>query len=353
MSCIYAVGLSKYEDKGVCGLKEIHDASSLLDEKVNKLAKMIKEAKHVVVHTGAGISTSAGIPDFRGPKGVWTLEKEGLKPNINVSFNEAKPTVTHMALLALLNKGFLHFLVSQNVDGLHLRSGFPPDKIAELHGNMFLDKCNHCERLFIRNEATSTVGQKYTGHYCPVPKPNGRRCRGKLCDTILDWEDELPFRDIELAELNSRKADLSICLGTTLQIIPSGNLPILTKKSGGKLVICNLQPTKHDKSADLIIHGYIDDIMIRLAAILEVDIPEYKVANDQTKNIREKTKEYIQDFCLEKINPKKKTTSNEDDKMNIESEHAEIKNEIKEECSTKIEIKDDKQSETDLHEEYT
>lgn len=85
----------------------------------------------------------------RGPKGVWTLEKEGLKPNINISFNEAKPTATHMALVALLNKGYIHFLVSQNVDGLHLRSSFPPDKLAELHGNMFLDKCDQCERWVI------------------------------------------------------------------------------------------------------------------------------------------------------------------------------------------------------------
>ncbi|KFM67224.1 NAD-dependent deacetylase sirtuin-6, partial [Stegodyphus mimosarum] len=231
MSCNYADGLSKYENKGVCGLKEIHDDPVLLNEKINELANMIKEAKHVVVHTGAGISTSAGIPDFRGPKGVWTLEKQGTKPNINVSFNEAKPTVTHMALVALLNNGFIHFLISQNVDGLHLKSNFPPDKLAELHGNMFLDKCNHCERLFIRKDATSTVGQKHTGHYCPLPKANGRRCRGKLYDTILDWEDELPVRDLNLAEMHSREADLSICLGTTLQIIPSGNLPLLTKKS--------------------------------------------------------------------------------------------------------------------------
>ncbi|CAL1288296.1 unnamed protein product [Larinioides sclopetarius] len=337
MSCTYADGLSKYEDKGVCGLKEIEDEPSSLDEKIEKLAQMIKDAKHVVVHTGAGISTSAGIPDFRGPKGVWTLEKEGLKPTINVSFNEAKPTATHMALIALLNRGLIHFLVSQNVDGLHLRSGFPPDKLAELHGNMFLDKCNHCERLFIRNEATTTVGQKYTGHYCPVPKSNGRRCRGKLYDTILDWEDELPFRDLDLAEFNSRKADLSICLGTTLQIIPSGNLPILTKKSGGKLVICNLQPTKHDKSADLIIHGYIDDIMIKLAKILDVEIPEYKVSMDETKNFGENPKEYVQDLCTEEISLKRKSdiSENGDEVKRTKSEgnglHIKTEKEVKEE----------------------
>ncbi|XP_054715441.1 NAD-dependent protein deacetylase Sirt6-like, partial [Uloborus diversus] len=229
---------------------------------------------------------------FRGPKGVWTLEQQGTKPDFSVSFNDAKPTVTHMALVALLEKGYIHFLVSQNVDGLHLRSNFPSDKLAELHGNMFLDKCNHCERIFVRKEATSSVGQKCTGQVCPLPKPNGRRCRGKLHDTILDWEHELPLRDLEEAEINSRKADLSICLGSTLQIVPSGALPVLTKKAGGKLVICNLQPTKHDKRADLVIRGFVDDVMIKLAKILDVEIPEYKVANDETKTMREHTKEY-------------------------------------------------------------
>ncbi|XP_021002130.2 NAD-dependent protein deacetylase Sirt6 [Parasteatoda tepidariorum] len=299
MSCNYADGLSKYEDKGICGLKEVIDSTSILHDKVKALADLIKESKHVVVHTGAGISTSAGIPDFRGPKGVWTLEKEGLKPNINISFNDAKPTATHMALNALLDAGYVHFIVSQNVDGLHLRSNVPPDKLAELHGNMFLDKCNHCERLFVRKSATETVGQKFTGKFCPLPKPNGRRCRGKLHDTILDWEDELPLRDLELAEINSRKADLSICLGTTLQIIPSGNLPVLTKKSKGKLVIVNLQPTKHDKQADIIIHGYVDEVMKKLMEYLNIEIPEYKISNDQTKNNLSKVSEYVRSEKIE------------------------------------------------------
>lgn len=83
---------------------------------------------------------------FRGPKGVWTLEKQGLKPSINVSFDDAAPTKTHMILVSLVKHGYVHFVVSQNVDGLHLRSSFPPEKLAELHGNMFLDKCDKCDR---------------------------------------------------------------------------------------------------------------------------------------------------------------------------------------------------------------
>lgn len=92
MSCNYAEGLSEYEHKGKLGLPEKFDSKKAVAEKVPELARLIKNSKHVVLHTGAGISTSAGIPDFRGPKGVWTLEKQGKKPKINLDWDEAKPT---------------------------------------------------------------------------------------------------------------------------------------------------------------------------------------------------------------------------------------------------------------------
>lgn len=285
MSCNYAEGLSDYDDKGVCGLPEQHDDREEIKIKIEILAKWIKESNQTVIHTGAGISTSAGIPDFRGPKGVWTLEQKGIKPQINTSFDEAIPTITHMALAALEKAGYIHFIISQNVDGLHLRSGFPTSKLSELHGNMFLHKCNKCKRLFVQNMAGKTVGQKNTGILCPIPKSNNKPCRGMLHDTILDWEDELPEIDLKMAEKYSKEADLSICLGTTLQIVPSGNLPLLTKTNNGRLVICNLQPTKHDKHADLLIHDYVDNVLIQLLKILEVEIMPYSDVSDPTRNL--------------------------------------------------------------------
>ena len=177
MSCNYAEGLSEYENKGKLGLPERFDTAEEVDRKVELLAEYVKESRHIVVHTGAGISTSAGIPDFRGPKGVWTLEKKGLKPSVNVSWDEAVPTKTHMALAALAAKDVVKFVVTQNIDGMHMRSGIERSRLAELHGNMFVDQCNTCKKQFARGTAAVTVGQKVSNVKCPAKKSNGRSCR--------------------------------------------------------------------------------------------------------------------------------------------------------------------------------
>jgi mono-ADP-ribosyltransferase sirtuin 6 len=104
---------------------KLFDPEDELERKIIELSKLIKESKHLVFHTGAGISTSCGIPDFRGPKGVWTLEAKEEKPTFDVTFKSAKPSLTHMAIVQLEREGYLKFVVSQNVDGLHLKSGFP------------------------------------------------------------------------------------------------------------------------------------------------------------------------------------------------------------------------------------
>ncbi|KAM9732115.1 NAD-dependent protein deacylase sirtuin-6 [Dama dama] len=276
MSVNYAAGLSPYADKGKCGLPEVFDPPEELEKKVWELAQLIWQSSNVVFHTGAGISTASGIPDFRGPHGVWTMEERGLAPKFDTTFENAQPTKTHMALVQLERVGLLRFLVSQNVDGLHVRSGFPRDKLAELHGNMFVEECVKCKTQYVRDTVVGSMGLKPTGRLCTMAKSRGlRACRGELRDTILDWEDSLPDRDLTLADEASRNADLSITLGTSLQIRPSGNLPLATKRRGGLLVIVNLQPTKHDRHADLRIHGYVDEVMTRLMKHLGLEIPAW------------------------------------------------------------------------------
>ncbi|XP_073771607.1 NAD-dependent protein deacylase sirtuin-6 isoform X1 [Danio rerio] len=256
--------------------KKTFDSPEELKTKVETLAQWIRESQYMVVHSGAGISTSTGIPDFRGPNGVWTMEERGETPHFNTTFEDARPSLTHMALLQMQRTGHLKYLISQNVDGLHVRSGFPRDRLSELHGNMFVEECEKCGKQYVRDTVVGVMGLKPTGRYCDVMRSRGlRSCRGKLISSILDWEDSLPDRDLNRADEASRRADLALTLGTSLQIKPSGDLPLLTKRTGGKLVIVNLQPTKHDKHAHLRIYGYVDDVMGQLMKLLGLDVPEW------------------------------------------------------------------------------
>src|SRR2546423_440688 len=113
---------------------------------VSTAAAWISQARHVVAFTGAGISTDSGLPDFRGPEGVWTRRDRGLAPpTMSVSLAEVRPNVAHLALVELERAARLQFLISQNVDGLHVASGFPANKLAELHGNGGLMRCLECD----------------------------------------------------------------------------------------------------------------------------------------------------------------------------------------------------------------
>lgn len=276
MSINYAKALSHYENKGKLGIPEKHDSDDILKSKCNLLVQMLRTSKFCVVLTGAGISTASGIPDFRGPKGVWTLERTNQEAD-SVPFELAQPTFTHFALNALERVGIVRFLISQNVDGLHAISGFPMNRLAELHGNVFIEKCERCTRKFFRSFPINSVGLKPTGRHCEGNKIK-YNCRGKLRDTTLDWEDELPQPDYTMSQLYINNADLVLCLGTTLQINPVGNMPLRCKKNGGKLIIVNLQKTQHDRKADLVVNGRLDEVFRQVMSNLGIEVPSINVS---------------------------------------------------------------------------
>lgn len=234
------------------------------------------------------------------------MEGKGLSlpPSKLQSFDQCQPTFSHMAIRSMFFKGQVSFIVSQNIDGLFLKANFPRSSIAELHGNYFADECTHCKRRFIRTRPSLTMCCKPTGDACP--RIFKRPCKGHLTDTILDWEQNLPDKELELAITNSKKADLAICLGTTLQINPAGMLPLNVLKKGihkrkrkhdqtngesteestlkpGKLVIVNLQKTKHDERANLIINEKIDTVMRLLCTELDIQVESYDPLDDPTK----------------------------------------------------------------------
>jgi mono-ADP-ribosyltransferase sirtuin 6 len=265
MSGGYASRLAEYPNKGVCGLPENTDTKRSLTVKLNKLAVMVKKSKHFVILTGAGISTNAGIPDFRGPQGIWTLENEKKKAEsskksrkrerepVVMDFATAQPTLTHRAIAKLAFEGILKFCITQNVDGLHRRSGLSRDHHAVLHGCVFTEKCGDCGMEHFRDVDVGGMSFQKTGRKC-------EKCQGDLCDTLLDWEDPLPEDDFERATEECEKADLALCLGTSLRIEPAGSLPKLAKK----YVIVNLQETPMDQEAAMVIRGRVDDVMSNL-----------------------------------------------------------------------------------------
>ncbi|XP_057485294.1 NAD-dependent protein deacetylase SRT1-like [Actinidia eriantha] len=271
MSLGYAEKLSYIEDVGKVGMSEIFDPPRVLQEKIEKLAIMIQKSKHLVVFTGAGISTSCGIPDFRGPKGIWTLQREGKAlPEASLPFHRAMPSMTHMALVELEKAGILKFVISQNIDGLHLRSGIPREKLSELHGNSFMEMCPSCDAEYLRDFEVETIGLKETPRHC-----SNDVCGARLRDTVLDWEDALPSKEMNPAEKHCKMADVVLCLGTSLQITPACNLPLKSLSGGGKIVIVNLQKTPKDKKANLVIHGLVDKIIAGVIDQLNLRIPPF------------------------------------------------------------------------------
>lgn len=218
-------------------LRERFDSENSLKHKIGELVKLVRQSKHMVVFTGAGISTSAGIHDFRGPNGKWTREAQGKKPLRGVSSVRAYPTPTHMALVALQEAGQLKYLISQNCDGLHRRSGMPSSKISELHGNSNIEVCEDCGQSYFRDIGCHRMtGQRdhFTGRFCSRPN-----CGGALLEYTIDFGQNLPVYPLRLAEQHSKKADLHIVLGSSLTVSPACDMPATTgKKFTRKLGHC-------------------------------------------------------------------------------------------------------------------
>ena len=260
-------------------ITEYFDDEEVLADKCRELAGLIAQARKGYFFTGAGLSTSAGISDYRGPNGVWTRRAQGRSAPRGVRITQATPTYAHMAVAALVETGEMRGVVSQNVDGLHRRSGVARADIAELHGNCYLEVCWKCEmehlRTFDVSERINGSGRckecaKRVPHFCHcTSRKCGRRgCGAVLKDSIIHFGENLPEGDLEKAFAWGRKADLCVVLGSSLRVTPAADVPAETAGRGGDLVIVNLQKTPLDDEASLIIRGRIDDVMTRVMAEL-------------------------------------------------------------------------------------
>jgi len=216
-----------------------------LEQRIQTLAQWMQAARYLVVFTGAGISTDSGLPDFRGPDGVWTRRDKGLPPPaMSDPWDSVPPNSGHLAVKELQDLGLLKFLISQNVDNLHLKSGIRPDFLAELHGNISRLRCSACGRTYDKSaEPTDCV------------------CGGALQSSVVDFGQSLPEKDLALSFEHSRKSDLFIVIGSSLVVTPAAHMPMEALRGGARLVIINQGETPFDRYAALRFDEPIDRVM--------------------------------------------------------------------------------------------
>lgn len=267
------MAFSAHKDKKA--MEEIVDSPQEVDAKAKQLADLILKSRHFIAFTGAGISTACGIPDFRGPTGVWTLRAQGKTSSGGTSSTKAVPSYSHMALVSMVNNGNLKKVVSQNTDGLHRKSGLSADQVCELHGNTNLEICVKCDREYLRDcrvRQAQKVHEHYTGRTCDDPE-----CGGKLKDTIINFGECLNSNVIAEGERHGAAADLCLVLGSSLTVTPAADIPGEVGKRGRNLVIVNLQRTPLDKLASIRVHSKIDDFMERVMRYLHLPVPKWNL----------------------------------------------------------------------------
>jgi NAD-dependent SIR2 family protein deacetylase len=227
-----------------------------LEARIGTLAQWVADAEHLVAFTGAGISTESGLPDYRGPDGLWTRRDKGL-PAPKFDWSSAEPNESHMMIAELQGMGKLSFLISQNIDNLHLKSGIEPDLIAELHGNVANLKCRGCGFKCDRFPDLVT---------CPL-------CGGKLASSVVNFGDPMPVDEVEKAMWHSQHCDLFIVVGSSLVVYPAADMPRIACEYGAKLVILNQGETPLDRTCHLRFEEEIGDVlpptMARLKTLLE------------------------------------------------------------------------------------
>ena len=236
-----------------------------LERHIETIARWILEGERIVAFTGAGISTDSGIPDFRGPDGVWTRRDAGLPPpRWRVLPGQIEPNASHLSLVELQRLGKLEFLITQNTDNLHRRSGIRPELLAELHGNGRLVRCLGCDRLYAREEVgwdTARWGPGYRTQEPLAGQPACSACSGRLVSSVVNFGDPLPQKELALADQHARHCDLMLVLGSSLMVNPAASLVGLALRSGARVVLANRGKTPYDDAVTLRSWTGIGDVL--------------------------------------------------------------------------------------------
>ncbi|MGH2778226.1 MAG: SIR2 family NAD-dependent protein deacylase [Actinomycetota bacterium] len=248
--------------------------------KLAEIAHWIRSARRVIALTGAGISTDSGIPDFRGPNGVWTKDPAAERmshirhymedPEVRVLAWQgrlhhpawtAEPNDAHRALVELERRDGLHTLVTQNIDGLHQLAGTSEDILIEIHGTMREVVCMTCDERAPMQRALTRVRAGEADPPC-------RSCGGILKSATVSFGQGLDPDQLERASGEAANSDLFLALGTSLGVYPVAYLPNRTLTNGGRLVIINAEPTGYDGRASAVLNAPLSEVMPGLAALV-------------------------------------------------------------------------------------
>jgi NAD-dependent deacetylase len=239
---------------------------------------LVAGAQKIVALTGAGISTDSGIPDFRGPQGVWTKDPAAQRSSNIADYVAdaevrrrvwqmrlaspawtAKPNPGHLALVDLERQGRLHTLVTQNIDGLHQRAGNDPERVVELHGTMRDVACLACGE---RGPMGPVLDRLRAGE----DDPHCLRCGGLLKSATISFGQSLVAADLRRAERAALECDLLLAVGSTLTVSPACNLVDVAVAGGAPVIVVNAQPTPYDRVAAAVVREPISDILPALVS---------------------------------------------------------------------------------------
>jgi NAD-dependent deacetylase len=251
-----------------------------LEEDIASVQGWIHASGRVVVLTGAGISTDSGIPDFRGPKGVWTrnpaaeklstydhyvndpeVRKLAWQNRLELANQLGDPNAGHRAVVELETRGKLHLLITQNIDGLHIDAGSTRERTVEIHGTFREVACLACAD---RGPMSETLDRIRAGEADPACLS----CGGILKAATISFGQGLVPEDLERSESAAQQCDLMLAVGSTLSVFPVANVVPLAKSAGARVVILNERPTEMDSLADTVVRGSISDILPLLVAPL-------------------------------------------------------------------------------------
>jgi len=240
---------------------------------VDTIARLIRDARQIVVLTGAGISTGSGIPDFRGPEGVWTKDpaaerratiqhyvsdvehrKRSWRGRVDGDMWRGEPNPGHYALAELERKAALDTLVTQNVDGLHHRAGNSPEKIVEIHGNVREVKCLSCAW---RGPMEDTLERVRAGE----DDPQCLDCGGMLKSATISFGESLVAADLDRAMEAAARSDVFLAVGTSLVVYPVARMPELALRNGAELVILNDGETPFDHYASAVVRERLEHVL--------------------------------------------------------------------------------------------